>query len=399
MNKRLYISTEAPYLWTLIDGHNVLDNGISEELDAESIPFDQAEMIFGVIKAEQVGFYRLEIPVKKRKYLESALEFALDEEVATPVNYLHWGIFDWRPGEYADVVVIDREKISAWLSDFETAGVILDDIISEAELIPLHASAEQTIVFASEDRFLVRNRDQSIISLDDSLLDIWWDEDQQQKVTAVNDEQFAVDLIRDGGDNVQYWDIGHNFNDWLNHGLYHQFSRPVLLSGEFKTREYTDNSSLYKQAAAIIVAGIVLYVVGLFGFSEYLNNRNHSLDQQVVEKFESIFGEDSFNPDEDAWFQLRSKVAQAKSGRSLNEPIELLALLMPLSDSLVTQNQKLQQIEFKDNELYASANVESFEDLNAVIEDMKQKHKDITITIDESQSENGKVSGVYKLNQ
>ncbi|MEO6064543.1 MAG: type II secretion system protein GspL [Lysobacterales bacterium] len=133
MPERLLIRYSGPQ--APLRGWRVGDSGTSELGAADSASAWPREMpVWVVVPAEYVGFARTELGVRNRDQLAKAVPFALEEQLAEPVEQLHFAIAQRVDGRQ-DAWWISTSRLRAWLDDLAQRSVTPTVLLADSALL------------------------------------------------------------------------------------------------------------------------------------------------------------------------------------------------------------------------------------------------------------------------
>ena len=107
----------------------------------KGFPNEGAERIDVLVPAEHVLLLRAPRVAKQRRQLEQALPFALEEQLAAPVETQHVAAAASDAGDDVAVAVVARARLDAWLAALRGAGIEPDRLIPESWLLPFDQHA------------------------------------------------------------------------------------------------------------------------------------------------------------------------------------------------------------------------------------------------------------------
>lgn len=100
------------------------------------LPTEGAERIDVLVPSEAVLLLRAPRVARQRRQLEQALPFAIEEQLAAPVETLHVALSASDAGDQLTVAVVSRAQLGAWLAALRGAGLEPDRIVPESWLLP-----------------------------------------------------------------------------------------------------------------------------------------------------------------------------------------------------------------------------------------------------------------------
>ena len=116
-------------------------------------PNEGAERIDVLVPSEAVLLLRAPRVARHRRQLEQALPFAIEEQLAAPVETLHVAPSASETGDHLTVAVVARAQLDAWLATLRTAGIEPDALIPEAWLLP---HVDHATVLVDRERAVLR---------------------------------------------------------------------------------------------------------------------------------------------------------------------------------------------------------------------------------------------------
>ena len=386
----VYFQVDAPHRWLHLGRQNTVeDSGVAETLDAVPIPKGAAEII-GVVPGTAVAIRRLDLPARSRRQAQAAAPYALEESLATDVEDLHFAILDWKRSGDTTVAVVERQNMDAWRDALTELAP--DRLIPETLLLPLHTQTDYTLARLDDGSVYVRGRDGAHLALDDSAVELWWQEMENTHASiAVNDGRLAHRLVELGGSLVHEWDIGGNFQEWLTRD-----SPPEphgnLLQGDYLPQERRQAASGYKIAAALLGAALLIRL-GADGFEYFsLHNKDRALGEQIEATFRSAFPEVTriVNPR----VQMEQKLRELKTGSIGAGYFQLL--LGAVARAVPPAQATLEEITFRENSLIVTCTTSDFAGLDR-LKELFSREQNVRVELLSSGSRDNRVSGRFKL--
>lgn len=137
------------------------------------LPAAGAERIDVIVPAEDVLLLRAPRVARQRRQLEQALPFAIEEQLAAPVETLHVAAAESEAGEQITVAVVSQARMEAWLATLRGAGLEPDRLLPESWLLP-QAPGLATVVIEGE-RAVLRHDEAGALAGHVSELPAWLD--------------------------------------------------------------------------------------------------------------------------------------------------------------------------------------------------------------------------------
>jgi general secretion pathway protein L len=107
-----------------------------------------------IVPGEDVSVLEAKVPARSREQLLRAVPFAVEDQLADPVESLHFAIGDGERGAPLTVLAVRRERLRGWLDELRHSGVQPDLVIPETLALPTHD--ERASVLLDGARAIVR---------------------------------------------------------------------------------------------------------------------------------------------------------------------------------------------------------------------------------------------------
>lgn len=405
---KLFIALDPPYHWiTLGPKNEPIDIDIVENLDNYRVP-KGVEQVIGVARGDAIACHSVKIPGKRRKNVESALPYALEDRLTEDVEDLHFKLMSWHPDEPALAAVISNDQISEWINKFQFLGINLDAIIPEYLLLPRHPNGNLTISKVEEDRLCIRLGEFQGLSLDKSGFTYWWESRENlQQSYSVTDLNLARTLsklvIKEQGENtgegqikntINHWKIGDDFTQWFrNFELSEDYDRYSILDGNFAPTHNKKSENLLKVAAIIAVVAIV----GYWGLTAFESHNLQSRKQQLDSSLRNLFSE--YFPDQPYLDRPRSQLTNlidgVKTGNLRNT--EFQELMTAVSKITPAHGAVVEEINFRDSDMIVLCTVKDMASLDTITQAFNNLGS-VNAELLSSGAQDGKVTGRFRLN-
>lgn len=366
----LYITISTPHQWVIVndDQKSVVATGEASSLGELKLE-QPVKNINLVAQGSKVASHAVEVPGTSRKNVISAIPFVLEEELTDDIDDLHFALQKWSPGESAQVLVVKDELIQDSIAQFESAGLNVDDILPQYLLLPQHPSADITLARLPSGEFLVRTGEGSGTTIDEDMLELWWEMEANGKIIAVNDESMVKELIAEGWDNVLYWNIGSTMASWIPQGGLLKIQSPCLLQGKYDDSAQKQSRFDYKLALNFLLAGIGIYVLSIIANYFYLSYQANQLESQAVAIYETAFPELQGQTIEDPIYEFRKALSALSSGNYQSD--NFLSIFQVLANQLYSMpDTTLTNLIFEGNVLKAEVLVLDFAALDALLQSL-----------------------------
>jgi general secretion pathway protein L len=111
------------------------------------LPPRGAENVWVLVPSEHVLLQRAPRVARQRRQLEQAVPFAIEDQLAAPVEHLHVALAS-NDGDEIGVAVVAQARLDAWLARLRGAGLEPDRVLPESLLLPWSAGAATVLVDA-----------------------------------------------------------------------------------------------------------------------------------------------------------------------------------------------------------------------------------------------------------
>ena len=144
---RLRASEEAPASWLIVDGNGARSGPVQSGPVADALSLAQGRRTVIVLPATEATLASLDLPVRGGARIAQAVPFALEEQLASDLDTVHFAVGTRTgAGSGTPVVMIARPVLERWQSIWEAAGIHPDAAYSESSLIPSAPNACVAIV-------------------------------------------------------------------------------------------------------------------------------------------------------------------------------------------------------------------------------------------------------------
>jgi len=173
MSARLLIRRRAagePLEWSTEDerGRGLAGPSYGHAPPADAIEGAREIVVFA--PAEDCVLLSASVPARSREQLERALPFALEEQLAEPVEQLHFAAVPHPSGSGQLVACMARARVRELLADLAQRGLRPDRLVPEALAVPFEAGRASALVEAG--RVVVRTAiDRAFVAPFDELTD------------------------------------------------------------------------------------------------------------------------------------------------------------------------------------------------------------------------------------
>lgn len=145
---------DAPLRWVLRHRGDVEDTGIAPSLAEFVASFPQAAALPTqlVLPGDRIAARALETPARKSSQFKQAAQFALEDDLATPLDELHLVV----PSDVSDgkgvVVAVPSKWLAGWIEATQEAGLTLISIT--ADFLLLNAAPGEATLLLDDTRLI-----------------------------------------------------------------------------------------------------------------------------------------------------------------------------------------------------------------------------------------------------
>jgi general secretion pathway protein L len=139
---RIRASDEAPASWLVVDANGARSGPVQSGPIADALGLAQGRRIALLLPGAEVALAEPELPLRGGAKLAQAVPFALEEQLASEVEGLHFAV--GRRGEAAvgtPVAAVARPLMERWLAAFDDAGIQPDAAYADTAAVPASPNA------------------------------------------------------------------------------------------------------------------------------------------------------------------------------------------------------------------------------------------------------------------
>ncbi len=117
--------------WIIVDDNGSRRSNVAAGTLAEAAARLQGRPVIALVPAAEVLTTTIDLPVSSRARLRAALPYALEEQVATDVEKLHFAAGDKYESGRRPVAVVDKSLLDGWLTLLAEAGIEPSSVVPE----------------------------------------------------------------------------------------------------------------------------------------------------------------------------------------------------------------------------------------------------------------------------
>ena len=403
----LYFSLIAPHDYFIVSHEAkkvpspLLKSGSLSDLSELHNLSDSFQRLTAIIPGEMVSLYELHLPIRSRKQALQALPYALEDQLAAPINDVEFILLDWKSNAVSTVAVIAKNLWQSFLQDLETHHIFVDELVPDFSVLPLEQDAAALIFKQSNDgRLLIRQRKGEIetgLVLGEDELPFWLDEFDAQGLKLIcNDESIFTQLSQENNLNATI-----EYNDKLNSGdlsvcvTHAEFSDrgKFLLYSENQSKKTVEKVKPWLIASAILVVLSLLCFTGANTYQGYLlAQHNQKLDEKIAEVFQNNFPQ--VQRIVDAKLQFQRELDELKGNAKGSQ--EFLHLLNEVVVALPRNTIKVRELHYRESALDVVLTMENFQILDGFADNLTQKNT-LKFKLLSSDSQGGRVVAKYRF--
>ncbi|MFQ5487021.1 MAG: type II secretion system protein GspL [Gammaproteobacteria bacterium] len=175
MRPRLFIrlpeQDHQPVVWLLQETAEGETGGAAQQGTLEDISLHATgHRVIVLIPASQVLLTHARIPSRKRQRILSALPYALEDQLATDVDKLHFALGRREHNGEVQVAVVERRRLADWLARLRACDIEPDEVVPDVLCLPRQAGSWTAL--QEHDHTLLRTGQQLGLSLDNDSLEV-----------------------------------------------------------------------------------------------------------------------------------------------------------------------------------------------------------------------------------
>jgi general secretion pathway protein L len=153
---RLRAAEEAPASWLIVDANGARSGPVQSGPVADALSVAQDRRVVLLLPGSEITLAEPELPLRGTARLAQAVPFALEEQLASDVEALHFAIGSRRSGAAGTpVAVVSRASLERWLGQCETAGIEVSGGYADSTAVPV-AGAGCTLLLDDSQLYVRR---------------------------------------------------------------------------------------------------------------------------------------------------------------------------------------------------------------------------------------------------
>jgi general secretion pathway protein L len=163
---RLRSTEDAPASWLIIDGNGARSGPVVNGPIGDALTLAQARRTVLLLPATDITLAEPDLPpVRGAARIAQAVPFALEEQLASDLENLHFAVGPRNPAASATpVAIVARSVLDRWQAMWEAAGIHPDAAYAESSLVP--AAPNATVLVLDEGTLFVKRSGAVAYALD-----------------------------------------------------------------------------------------------------------------------------------------------------------------------------------------------------------------------------------------
>jgi len=134
---RLRAADEAPASWLIVDGNGARSGPVQSGPVADALGTAQGRRVVVLLPGSEITLAEPELPVRGSARIAQAVPFALEEQLASDVEALHFAVGARPAGAVGTpVAVVSRSTFERWLAQCDAAGLELSAAYADTAAVP-----------------------------------------------------------------------------------------------------------------------------------------------------------------------------------------------------------------------------------------------------------------------
>jgi general secretion pathway protein L len=282
---RLAAGTQGFRDWVLVDEQGQGKSPVQKGVPDEGI-ISATRRVVVLVPGAEVSLLEARVPGRNRQRLLRAIPFALEEQLATEVEALHFALGTVQEGDRYPVAVVNRSQMDDWAELLRDNGIHAHQLVPELLAVP---SADGWSILPDGDTVLVRSGDHSGFVADIDNLPVMLSLLRMKEQAPETAQVFGTTALDLEGVEVEAVEGRELPLEILARGWAHG---PVinLLQGAYSRREEWGRLLRpWKASAALLLAGILLAGVttGINYF--HLSKQREQLSAEIEAVYRKAF--------------------------------------------------------------------------------------------------------------
>jgi general secretion pathway protein L len=158
----LRLATTDTAQWLLVDTAGGRLGVVIEGALSEAAAMAVGRKVIVLVPGTEVHLANPMLPVKRGAQLEQVMRYALEENLATDVDDIHFSLGKRQPDGSTPVAATEHKQIAIWMESLNAAGIVADAMYAESEVLPAIPGGVCVVI----DRVLYLKRGPQATTLD-----------------------------------------------------------------------------------------------------------------------------------------------------------------------------------------------------------------------------------------
>lgn len=404
MSNPLYIRIppEADQKISCLGSTGETDSQISGVSQLDECQAAKGQNVVLLVPGNLVTLTQAAIPTRSRQRALKAIPYALEDQLVSDVETLHFAHGDKTPGDAIPVAVIDQQRMQEWLDTSSKLDIKLDAVVPDILSLPLHEQGWSILI--QGDTALVRTGKQSGYSFDcenlTQMLNLVLVESSGPKPEHIylyladnlipvgllelfDEKQIECEQIHLSENPLKFLQQHYRADQGIN-----------LLQGDYRPQSRLFSLlKPWRVPAALVAIAILVEVLFMVVQNSSLNNRVAQLQSQQTALFRTTFPK--VKRIEDPVKQMRQKMTEIS--RTLGSRGHGFADLLSRAATVLASSKgtRITAIKFQKGTLELELNVKTLTDLDPVKD--KLNKKDLTVEVLSANASGNRVSARLRI--
>ncbi len=289
---------------------------------------DGARQIIALVPSASVLLTETDALTGNRARLAKAVPFALEEQIASPVEDLHFALPEQLAGKRVGVAVVARAELQSWLVQLNAHGIRPDVLIPESLAMPFSDSKPTLLI--EDNQFVLRYGAYAALAGELSLLN------ETAALAGISESQSAAPEVIDFRDQSEpplkipasdYHTAQRDVLNWFAKNLPGKFTINLLQAAYAPTHRQAPVQRLWRAAA--LLAGMAIVLGALYGVIDrwHLQRELDSLEAEERSILHDAFP--ALTRDDDPPRLMESELRRLQGGTASSGLLRILNQVAP----------------------------------------------------------------------
>ncbi len=405
MRPRLFIrlpeQDHQPVTWLLQETAEGEAGGAVQQGALEDISLHATgRRVIVLIPTAQVLLTHVRIPSRKRQRILSALPYALEDQLATEVDKLHFALGRREHNGEVRVAVVERRRVAEWLARLRACDIEPDEVVPDVLCLPWQADSWTALQEC--DHTLLRTGQQQGLSLDNDSLEVMLEllldeESEEQRPSTI--QWYSAPASEPQVPALEGLDIQQRSLESDPLGLLAQHYEGEqalnLLQGEYSRHEQLGRYwRPWRPAAALLLALLLISAIGSFIDYQRLSKERDQLRQRIARIYLDTFPEAKRVVNPRVQMERRLQALQSGGAAAAGGFLDLLRHAGPALKK--TAGLELRRISYRDGRLDIALLLPDLQGLDQLKQHLTQD-SGLSVEIQSATARDGKVEARLQI--